>query len=315
MLGGGHVRRQSIGSVIEASPCVRVEKRKQSALEVFAARKAALRNSPNEARIVVKPSIDSRTPHKFGGERMIRAQRGIYERQSLEESCLTADGEDLSIPRTWPLGYFVLSDMYTFTDRIQPVFSRPDPASRSRFSICTSSSGADTPPLLAEEGESQSEGSQSSIDLSGISMILSNTAHPHSVRDRARTRARGEGHRRRISQARASRSSMYETIEEEMSNSSSLPPSPHSSISEKCGVREVSHGRSSVYIVDPEMPLSDSLSTWDEENGITWMRKYHALKEEAQDTVVDSKRVWVDTPYSLYALQCKYLNMGYGYPY
>lgn len=27
---------------------------------------------------------------------MIRAQRGLYERQSLEDSCLVADGEDLS---------------------------------------------------------------------------------------------------------------------------------------------------------------------------------------------------------------------------
>lgn len=44
----------------------------------------------------------------------------------------------------------------------------------------------------------------------------------------------------------------------------------------------------------------------DDESGITSMRKYHALKEEAQDTVVDSKRVWIDTPFSLYALQCKF---------
>ena len=58
---------------------------------------------------------------------------------------------------------------------------------------------------------------------------------------------------------------------------------------------------SSVCIVDPEMPLNDLLSTWDE-NSITWMHKYHVLKEEAQDTVVNSKHVWLDTPFSLYAL-------------
>jgi hypothetical protein len=28
---------------------------------------------------------------------MIRAQKGLYERHSLEDSCLVADGEDLSI--------------------------------------------------------------------------------------------------------------------------------------------------------------------------------------------------------------------------
>lgn len=306
MLGGGHVRRRSVASVIEASPCVRVEKRKQSALEAFAARKAALHNSSNEARVDVKPSIDSTAPHKFGGEHMIRAQRGVYERRSLEDSCLTAEGEDMSIPRRCSLCRFVLSNMHTFIVRVQPVFSRPDPASRSRFSTWTSSSGADTPPLSAEDGSSQSEGSQSSIDLSSISIMLSNTAHPHSARDRARARARGEGHRRRISQVQASRSSVYETIEEEIASSSSPPPSPHSSISEKCSIREVSYGHSSVYIVDPETASNDSFSMWDDEKGIRWMRKYHALKEEAEDTVVDSKRVWVDTPFSLYALQCKF---------
>ena len=58
--------------------------------------------------------------------------------------------------------------------------------------------------------------------------------------------------------------------------------------------------------MDPETASNDSFSMWDDESGITWMRKYHALKEEAQDTVVDSKRVWEDTPFSLYALQCKF---------
>ena len=33
MLGGGHVRRRSIQSLVEASPCVRVEKRKHSAAQ------------------------------------------------------------------------------------------------------------------------------------------------------------------------------------------------------------------------------------------------------------------------------------------
>ena len=86
---------------------------------------------------------------------------------------------------------------------MQPVFSRSGPASRSRSSTCTSSSGVDTPPLSVEEGSSQSEGSQSSIDLSSISIVLSNSTYPqpNSARDRVRARARGDGHRRRISQA------------------------------------------------------------------------------------------------------------------
>ena len=46
--------------------------------------------------IVEKPSIASSCSTKFGGDRMIKAQRGLLERQSLEDSCLVADGEDVS---------------------------------------------------------------------------------------------------------------------------------------------------------------------------------------------------------------------------
>ena len=97
MLGGGHVRHHSATFIIEALPCVRVEKRKQSALEAFQARKVALHGSPNDTHIVEKPSINSASSYKFGGERMIRVQQGLYEQQSLEVSCLIADGEDLSV--------------------------------------------------------------------------------------------------------------------------------------------------------------------------------------------------------------------------
>ena len=58
-----------------------------------------------------------------------------------------------------------LSDMHTFAVNVEPVFSRPGPASRLRSSTCTFSSGADTPPLSAEEGLSQSDGSQTSPEL------------------------------------------------------------------------------------------------------------------------------------------------------
>ena len=114
---------------------------------------------------------------------------------------------------------------------MQRVFSQPGPASRSRSSSCTSSSGADTPLLSTEEGSSQSEGSQSSINFSRISIILSNTTHPqpNSTRDRVQACARGDGHRRHISQAQTSRSSVYETIKKETTSSPSLPSSPHSS--------------------------------------------------------------------------------------
>ena len=97
MLGGGHIRRRSIQSV-EASPCVRVEKRKHSAahgVQIYNGQDDPY-DSPNKARIVEKPSIASTSSYQFGGERMIKAQRGVLERQSLEENCLSADGEDMS---------------------------------------------------------------------------------------------------------------------------------------------------------------------------------------------------------------------------
>ncbi|KAJ6511227.1 hypothetical protein DFH09DRAFT_999601 [Mycena vulgaris] len=284
MLGGGHVRRRSIGSLFEASPCVRVEKRKHIMFQDDD-------QGPNKARIVTKASIASTTSSKFGGERMIKATQGLLVRQSLEESCLIAAGEDMSALR------------------VAPVFSRPSPNSRSRSStITTSSSGADTPPLSSAEGSSMSDGSQSSIDMSEssidmsrVNVILSNATHPMSTtaRDRVRARARGHGHRRRISvaQARASRSSVYETIQEEMTS-----PAP-STVSRKSSSPTACQG---VFIVEPDagsLDLSAGSAGWDDERGIMALRKYYALRHEAEDTVLESKRTWSDTPFSVYALQ------------
>ncbi|KAJ6608077.1 hypothetical protein B0H10DRAFT_2227200 [Mycena sp. CBHHK59/15] len=52
MLGGGHVRCRSIGSLFEASPCVRVEKKKHTMFQEDD-------EGPNKARIVAKASIAS----------------------------------------------------------------------------------------------------------------------------------------------------------------------------------------------------------------------------------------------------------------
>ncbi|KAF5376919.1 hypothetical protein D9615_007315 [Tricholomella constricta] len=281
MLGGGHVRRRSI----DASPCVRIEKRKHSSLQGNKGfnNHEEYRESPNKARIVEKPSIASTSSYTFGGERMIKAQRGLLERQSLEDSCLIADGEDL-----------------TTSFQSISMFSRPGPATRSRSSTCTSSSGGDTPPLSASDGfSSMDEGSQSSIDLSHINFVLANATHPMSTigRNRIRARARGHGHRRRASHARASRSSVYETIEEEISNS----PSPNRSLASKMSSPTTCQP---IFIVEPETTAaSHEISIWDDENGIIALRKYCALRDEAQTTVTESKLTWLDTPFSLFALQ------------
>ncbi|KAK0199510.1 hypothetical protein DFS33DRAFT_1388474 [Desarmillaria ectypa] len=281
MLGGGrHERRESIGSImdIDKSPCIRVEKRKHSELRM----KGEVEEGAVKARIIVRPSIASTAESiKFGGERMIRAQHGLLDRRSLEDSCLVADGEDVS---------------YSFGTT---VFTKPEPLSRSRSSTCTSNSGtsgADTPPLSSSDGSSMSEGSQSSIDLEEINVALTDTTHPMSSpqRNRVRARARGHGHRRRHSQTQTSRS-VYETIQEEASPMSSP------------GTRKSSSPTAieSVFVVDEDTAsIHSGTATWDDERGIVALRRYYELREEAESAVTESKRVWIDTPFSLFALQC-----------
>lgn len=61
-----------------------------------------------------------------------------------------------------------------------------------------------------------------------------------------------------------------------------------------------------VFIVDPSDTASmHSIDSWDEERGILAMRRYYELRSEAEYTVTESRRVWVDTPFSVYALQSK----------
>lgn len=124
MLGGGHVRRRSVGSMIEASPCVRIEKRKHTTFRGANKHEEPYQDSPNKARIIEKPSIASTSSYKFGGERMIKAQRGLLQRQSLEDSCLIADGEDLSASSEFNFLYhfsFVLIVCESFVLQCSPV--------------------------------------------------------------------------------------------------------------------------------------------------------------------------------------------------
>ncbi|KAL1696581.1 hypothetical protein GGG16DRAFT_85014 [Schizophyllum commune] len=295
MLGGGHVRRRSIDSLIEASPCVGIGKRKHLVQDDMDAWDQAMQ-SPTKARILSKPSIASTSSHQFGDERMIRARHGLLERQSLEESVLIAEGEDLSAS----FGF-------------APVFSRPGPKSRSRSSTYTASSGTETPPLSASDGSSISDGgSQSSIDLSQLSMSLTNATHPI-TRLAGRSRPRGHGHRRRASRqahiSHISRSSVYETIEEESSIMMSPASSSMSSSVSGSNMSKVESPTASqpVYVVDADDTRSiesgNSISLWDDDRGIIALRKYYALRDEADSTVAESKRIWMDTPFSMFALQ------------
>jgi len=44
---------------------------------------------------------------------------------------------------------------------------------------------------------------------------------------------------------------------------------------------------------------------WNREGDVSALRRYYALKDEAHVTVEESKRTWIDTPFSLFALQCE----------
>lgn len=131
MLGGGYVRRRSIGSTFEGSPCARAEKRHHSN---YAGRVLARIPSgdvfnnfgqeymedapvteeredvqePENAELAPEAEQDinksresiasshrsSVSEHQFGEGRMDMARRGLLERQSLEDCCLSAEGED-----------------------------------------------------------------------------------------------------------------------------------------------------------------------------------------------------------------------------
>ena len=96
MLGGGHVRRRSIGSSFEASPCFRHEKREKRKHSDSAHPFGYDDGSPNKARLIRRESVASTTSSKskFGETRMTLAQSGLLHRNSLEDSCLSGEGEE-----------------------------------------------------------------------------------------------------------------------------------------------------------------------------------------------------------------------------
>lgn len=250
--------------------------------------------SPVKSVIVTKPSIASVTSTKFGGERMIEARKGLLERQSLEESCLIADGEELaSLGMFLPQVKFSSSDAHV-AQELSFSRPRPGPTASSRSSTCTaSSSGSETPPLSSDA--SSFGGSQSSIDVGQLNHMLSNATHPITRPTHGRTRARGQGHRCRPSDARHSMASVYETIQEEGIGSADPNEPPEIEIP-----AAVYNSVSSFHIAGDSAGAD---TEWNDERSIVALRKYGALKNEADDTVVESKRNWLDTPFSLFALQ------------
>lgn len=301
MLGGGHVRRCSMGSTMEASPCARVGKRK---LQTYKGRHHDYQ-SPKKAKTV--ETLPVAASFQLGSSRVVQPQKAETGKHDPEDSYFVGHGEDVSVSCKCPSPIESQSSDSFVLVRSGPVFTRPPPASRSRSSTCTSSSGGETPPLLASDASSVSGSSMSSLDLREIDAMLSNSSFPTSTlpHARARARARGHGHRRRYSHIRSSRAnSVYETIEEEAPSALTSPSrSPNT---EKLGSSTQSPP---VFIVGSDTDsihsnIEDSM-TWDDEKGIVALRRYYALHDEVQNAVTESKRMWSDTPFSLFAVQCQ----------
>ncbi|KAI0247397.1 hypothetical protein BJV78DRAFT_1339302 [Lactifluus subvellereus] len=274
MIGGGHVHRRSVGSFVEGSPIfIRVGKRKTPRIQGQRHNIVQPSEGLGESPIVAQQA--KRSPRGLGEERMLSARQGLLSRDSLEEHCLCADGVDTSF-------------------MAEPVFSRPIPVSLSRSNTQSSiSSGVDTPSLLSSaETSSVASDSISSIDLSRVNLSLTNMSYPV-VQSRTRIRSRGHGHRCRISGIQISRSSVYETIEEE--NNTSIIDYPPDSV--KAPLSPVVDDN--VIIVDPD---DASTIEWDE-RGIAALRNYYTLKDEADCAIKESKLLWLDTPFSIYAVQ------------
>jgi len=94
-----------------------------------------------------------------------------------------------------------------------------------------------------------------------------------------------------------SRHSVYETIEEE-SNVSPTTVKAFKSNTNDVPVIVVSSG-------SVDLTVSDS-SLWDNELGMAALDQYYTLRTEAEDAVIESKRMWLDTPFSLYAVQSEF---------
>jgi serine/arginine repetitive matrix protein 2 len=105
MLGGGHVRRRSVDSGIDGSPCINLERKKNTALQHLA-RVLQFDDRPDELPgrqlkvpqdkvLLQKPSIASTTSQYLGGELMIASGKGLLERPKMEDSVLIAQGEEM----------------------------------------------------------------------------------------------------------------------------------------------------------------------------------------------------------------------------
>lgn len=108
MLGGGHVRRRSVDSGIDGSPCIDKERKKTTALQHLA-RVLRFDHSEDEMPssvpdwvpkispkiIIEKPSFTSTSSNHLGEELMIQAGKGLPQSEIVDDSSIMDDSGDL----------------------------------------------------------------------------------------------------------------------------------------------------------------------------------------------------------------------------
>ncbi|KDQ08028.1 hypothetical protein BOTBODRAFT_585669 [Botryobasidium botryosum FD-172 SS1] len=285
MLGGGYARPQSIGSVFDASPCYR-RKRYPGALWK--------RDAPSittEADVHMSPAGDAmicpNIPAFLEEEKPVEANHDATPRQILEQHHI----EEISPPKV-PTPTLIMPISTSARNSIcDETFGGHDIRSRPT-SLVFQPALPDTPPLSAA---SSSDGSQSSIDMARLTALLENASAQSS--NNARLRARGQGHRRRVSQT--SRKSIIETITEENSmRPDSLPPTP-SQANEIDNLRLPSFSWEKTQDSAPRL----SFSGWDSSgDGTDALQKFLAFQHEALNVMEQSKSLWHDTEFSRFAI-------------
>ena len=239
---------------------------------------------------------------QFGNLRMNLAKQGLLSRNSLEESCLSGEGEDSMT--SYSLGVFrPPAPIATSASVAGP--SREREASRSRCSSfgTSTATGTDTPPLSMSGGSSVHSGSQYSIDVAQLNALLSDPSEAvMTAAGMATLRARPRPRNRNRLSFQGNRTSVYETIEEE----SGSPPREKSAFKapEAGDNSNVKPLEPAVQIVQWDDDLEHQHDEDDTGHGHV-LRRFYALRSEAFETLSASKRDWVDTPMSLFALQSK----------
>ncbi|KAH7106059.1 hypothetical protein BKA62DRAFT_809511 [Auriculariales sp. MPI-PUGE-AT-0066] len=191
---------------------------------------------------------------------------------------------------------------------VSVVIARPIRATRARSTIIDLAVGVvlDTPPLSPSTGSSSgySSGAQSSVDLVGPKIATQRSVdvsgHRGNPSPLAMPHLRPHVGAGKSASRHSSPLSFIETIEEEATPSSPAPPS----FSFKPADPESDDD--SIYVVDQDTDQDSDTTEWGNADGLTPVRRYHALRTVADQALEMSKRTWHDTAWSSHDLQTFY---------